>query len=165
MTEETTLWKGSPSQWLNLGPFSFAGILAIGLILVGILVPPAALFAFPAVLLPIIYLIWRFLKIRCERYELTSERIRVTRGVVNQHIDEIELYRVKDTLTIRTWWMRLTGLATIRMETSDRTQPVLEILAIPGGLELRENLRKCVEIQRDRKRVRETDFEDSSEVL
>ncbi len=137
----------------------------VGLIVGGILAPPAAIVAFPAVAIPIFYAIWRYLKIRCETYELTSERIRVSRGVINQHIDEVELYRVKDTLTLRTWWMRLTGLATIKMETSDRTQPTLEIPAIRGGMELRENLRKCVETQRDRKRVREMDFEDSGDAV
>ena len=29
MSEETPLWKGSPSQWLNLGPF-FGAILVAG---------------------------------------------------------------------------------------------------------------------------------------
>jgi hypothetical protein len=80
--------------------------------------------------------------------------------VINQHIDEIELYRVKDTTLLRPWWMRLTGLSTITLETSDRGMPKLVIPALPGGAETREILRRQVEIQRDRKRVREMDFDD-----
>ena len=34
MTQENSLWKGSPSQWLNLGPFTVA-LLAAGGILIG----------------------------------------------------------------------------------------------------------------------------------
>ena len=55
--------------------------------------------------------------------------------------------------------MRLTGLASIILATSDRSLPQLVIPAIRGGAELRELLRTQVELQRDRKRVRETDFD------
>jgi hypothetical protein len=34
------------------------------------------------------------------------------------------------------------------------------IPAIPGGSELRETLRRQIELERDRKRVRELDFDD-----
>ena len=89
------------------------------------------------------------------------DRLRITNGVVNQHIDEIELYRVKDTLMVRTWWMRLTGLATLTLQTSDRSLPHLVIPAIANGVDLREQLRKQVELQRDSKRVREMDFDET----
>lgn len=160
MNEETSLWKGSPSQWLNLWPFTGALLLAIA-IAVGAAVafPPA----FAALLLPLGYAIWRFLVIKCESFELTSERLRVTTGVINQHIDEVELYRVKDSLMTRPWWMRLTGLTSIYLETSDRSLPSIVIPAIHNGNEVRELLRRQVELQRDKKRVREMDFDDAGE--
>lgn len=155
MTEEKSLWKGSPSQWLNLGPFTAALVLAVGIVVGGVFFPLASI----GLLLPVGYVLWRFLTVRTEVFELTSERLRITRGIINQRIDEIELYRVKDSQMVRPWWMRLTGLASIMLETSDRTLHHLAIPAIHGGVELRELLRHHVELQRDRKRVRETDFE------
>ncbi len=107
-------------------------------------------------------MVWKYLVVRTQVFELTSERLRITRGVINQQVDEIELYRVKDSLMIRTWWMRLTGLASIQLETSDRTIPSLTIPAIHGGTEMRELLRKQVEFQRDKKRVREMDFDETA---
>ena len=157
MSEENTLWKGSPSQWLNIGPFAAAVVLSIGIIIGGLFFPPA----FVGLLLPLGYVIWKFLAVRTQVFELTSERLRITQGVINQHVDEIELYRVKDTQALRTWWMRLTGLTSISLETSDRTMPSLVIPAIRDGMEMRETLRKQVEIQRDKKRVRELDFDDT----
>jgi len=154
MSEEI-LWKGSSSQWLNLGPIAVCLFISAAIVTGGIFFPPL----FAALLLPLGYLLWRFLLVRTRVYELTSERVRVTSGVINQHIDEIELYRVKDTQTFRTWWMRLTGLATIQMETSDRSMPQLIIPAVKGGAELRELLRTHVEAVRDRKRVREMDYD------
>lgn len=154
MSEEI-LWKGSSSQWLNLGPIAACLVLSGAIVTGGIFFPPL----FAALVLPLAYLLWRFLLVRTRVYELTSERVRVTSGVINQNIDEIELYRVKDTQTFRTWWMRLTGLATIQMETSDRSMPQLIIPAVKGGTELRELLRTHVEAVRDRKRVREMDYD------
>jgi uncharacterized membrane protein YdbT with pleckstrin-like domain len=155
MSDETSLWKGSSSQWLNLGPFTAAFIAAVGISIGSLFFPPG----FIALIIPVSYIIWKYLVVRTSIFELTSERLRITAGILNQRIDEIELYRVKDSQMVRPWWMRLTGLASIVMETSDRSMPTLIIPAVPGGAEIRELLRKHVEIQRDRKRVREMDFE------
>jgi uncharacterized membrane protein YdbT with pleckstrin-like domain len=160
MNEENTFWKGSSSQWLNLWPFAGSILVALGLVVVGLLVVPAFPFAMTALVLPIAYMIWKYLVVRTRVYEITSQRVRVTSGVINQTIDEVELYRVKDTQMFRPWWMRLTGLASILMDTSDRSIPNLVIPAVSGGVKLREILREQVELARDRKRVREMDFEE-----
>jgi uncharacterized membrane protein YdbT with pleckstrin-like domain len=159
MNEETSLWKGSPSQWLNLGHIAFCIFLTGGILFGGLFFPPL----FAALLVPLVWVVWRYLVVRSQLFELTSERLRVTTGIINQHIDEIELYRVKDSRMVRPWWMRLTGLASLELETSDRSMPCLIVPAIHGGVELRELLRKHVELQRDRKRVRELDFEEGGE--
>ncbi len=159
MNEETTLWKGSPSQWLNLWPFTIA--LAV---IAGILIVAAGFqLALVGLVLPLGWMIWKFLSVRTQVFELTNQRLRTTHGIINQVIDEIELYRVKDIQMNRTWWMRLTGLASISLETSDRGMPSLVIPAVRSGVELREQLRIQVEHMRDQKRVREMDFDETSE--
>jgi uncharacterized membrane protein YdbT with pleckstrin-like domain len=155
------LWKGSSSQWLNLGPLTAALVAAAGIAAGGLSFPPA----FIALVLPAGYLLWRYLVVRTQVFELTNERLRVTHGVINQKIDEVELYRIKDSMLVRPWWMRLTGLATIVLETSDRTMSSMQIPAIHGGAEVREILRKQVELERDRKRVREIDFDNHGDEL
>ncbi len=157
MSEESSLWKGSPSQWLNLWNYTGAIVLAAGIIVGGIFMPPVLV----ALIAPLAWVIWKYLTVRCQGFELTTERIKISQGVINQKLDEVELYRVKDMLMVRPWWMRLTGLASVILETSDRSQPTLEIPAVRGGMELREQLRKQVELQRDRKRVREMDFQET----
>lgn len=160
MSEETSLWKGSPSQWLNLGKNTVAIILSLGIVIGSLFAGPFMPVVLIALLFPAVWALWNYLKVRCQGFELTTERLKITQGVLNQHLDEIELYRVKDVLMTRPWWMRITGLASLNLETSDRSLPQLVIPAIKDGVALREELRKQVEIQRDRKRVRETDFED-----
>ncbi len=158
---ETPLWKGSPSQWLNIGHFSMALILSAGIVVGGIFsaFPPA----FAALILPLVWMIWRYLVIRCEAFELTSQRLRISKGVLNQTIDEVELYRVKDVLLERTWWMRILNLGSLHLETSDRSLPKIAIPAVTDATTLRETLRREVEIVRDKKRVRELDFEESQD--
>lgn len=158
---ETTFWKGSPSQWLNIGHFAAALLLAAGIAIGAVLsvFPPA----FIGLIIPLVWIVWRYLVVRCQVFELTNERLRVSTGVINQHIDEVELYRVKDILVVRKWWMRITGLGTIHLDTSDRSMPQIDIPAISDSLELRESLRKKVEAMRDKKRVREMDFDETAD--
>ncbi len=157
MDDETVLWEGRSSQWLNFGHYAAALILAVLIVVAGAQYHP---FAYIALVLPAGYALWRYLVIQTHVYRLSCQRLRITWGVINQHIDEIELYRVKDSIILRPWWMRLTGLSSLSLETSDRTLPKLLIPALPKGVETREILRKQVEIQRDKKRVREMDFDD-----
>lgn len=153
---EQILWKGSPSQLLNLGRHTLALLLIAGTIVGGVY-HNAVFFALP---IPLLWMTWNYLNVRCRVYELTEERLRLYEGVLNQQIDEVELYRVKDTTMDRPLWLRLFGLSTLHLDTSDRSHPVVEIKAIRKAVELRETLRKQVEYWRDRKRVREVDFED-----
>ncbi|MDC1448359.1 hypothetical protein N8218_01765 [bacterium] len=48
-------------------------------------------------IIPLGYAGWIWLQTRARIFEFTSERIRIYEGVLNQDIDEVELYRVKDT--------------------------------------------------------------------
>lgn len=155
MSEEI-LWKGSPSQVLNLGRFLLALVLAAGIGVGGVFFPPAWI----GLLVPLVWAIWEYLKVRCRVYELTTERLRLYQGVINQRIDEVELYRVKDTRILKPFWYRIFGLSTLFLDTSDRSFPKVKIDAISDAESVRETLRKQVEYWRDRKRVREVDFED-----
>ena len=154
---EEVLWKGSPSQVLNLGKYLVALLLAIGVAVGGLFFPPA----WAALVLPLGWALWTFIDTRSIRHELTTERIRMIRGIFNQKLDDVELYRVKDTSMERPFWYRVFGLSTLLIETSDRSQPHIEIKAIHNGDELRETLRKQVEFWRDRKRVREVDMDET----
>ncbi|HEY1120846.1 MAG TPA: PH domain-containing protein [Haloferula sp.] len=156
MSEEV-LWKGSPSQVLNLGKYIVALLLAIGIAVGGLFFP----LAWAALLIPLVWVIWTFVETKSVRHELTTERIRMTSGIFNQKLDDVELYRVKDTSMERPFWYRIFGLSTLVIETSDRSQPRIEIKAVHNGDELRETLRKQVEFWRDRKRVREVDMDEN----
>lgn len=155
---EEVLWKGSPSQVLNLGKYLLVLLLAIGIAVGGFFFPPA----WAALILPALWALWIYIETRSIHHELTTERIRLTQGIFNRKLDDVELYRVKDTSMERPFWYRFFGLSTLIIETSDRSQPRIEIKAVRDGDNLRETLRKQVEFWRDKKRVREVDFDETA---
>jgi uncharacterized membrane protein YdbT with pleckstrin-like domain len=136
--EERIVWSGRPSQVLNLPAFLLCGLLCW-------------------LVIPIFIGLWKWLVLRFTEYEITSERLRINTGVLSRSSDELELYRVKDTRFEQPFWLRIFGLGNVVLSTSDRTDPVITLTAIPGGREVREKLRNQVERLRVRKGVREID--------
>jgi uncharacterized membrane protein YdbT with pleckstrin-like domain len=136
---ETTIWEGHPSHVKDLG-----------LHLLCLLFAP--------MILPLFLMLWRYLETRFHQYLITSERIRLTTGVLSRRMEEVELYRVKDTAIEQPFFLRIFKLANVVVETSDASTPRLVIPAIAGASELRENLRGCVEKMRRKRGVREVDY-------
>lgn len=140
MEDERTVWKGSSSQVINLGTYVLCFLL-IWLVV------------------PLFIWIWKWIENRCRVYEITTQRVRITQGVFTKRTDELELYRVNDTSLLEPFWYRRFGAGNIILNTNDTTNPVLTLEAIKGAAQLREEIRKNVEICRERKRVRVTEME------
>ena len=140
MGEEQTLWKGSPSQVTNLGLYLLC-VLTFWLVV------------------PIFIALWKWLELRDCVYELTSERLKQTRGVFSKQTDEVELYRVKDLTVEQPLFLRLFALENVILETSDKSSPRVVIAAVPEAQQLGDIIRRQVEEIRQRKRVREIDLE------
>lgn len=139
-TPEETVWKGRPSHVTNLPTYIVCGLLSV-------------------LIIPALYGIWKWLELNCSRYELTTQRLRMTRGVLNREEDELELYRVKDISYSQPFVPRLFGLGNVTLHTSDKTTPEVVLAGIADAGEFRDLLREQVEQRRDQKRVREVDFE------
>jgi len=57
--------------------------------------------------------------VKATRYEVTTQRVRIRRGIATKRTDEVELYRADDTSLIEPLPMRLFGLGTIEIRTND----------------------------------------------
>jgi uncharacterized membrane protein YdbT with pleckstrin-like domain len=140
MSDEKALWSGTPSQLINL-PLYVVWVLLFWLVI------------------PLFIMLWQWLVVRSTIYELTTERLKLRRGVLNKHMDEVELYRVRDYKLEQPLFLRLFGLGNITLRTSDRSHPVLSLRAIRNGEQLYEQIRNAVEQSRAKKGVRELDVE------
>lgn len=149
------VWEGQPSQKTNIPTFITCTLLAAGIIFLG-LASTQPLIGWAAGL-PALYLLWSFLDTWCEHYILTEERLILRTGVLSQRIDELELYRVKDYVLRKPFFLRLVGLGSITLVTSDRTNPVLMLRAIENSEAVKSMLREQVENLRRIRGVREFD--------
>ena len=156
MSDEKTLFRGSSSPVIKLGTFVFCGIILVASIVFAFLASAWLLILAGIVL---IYSAVQWFLIRCRVYEVTSERIRITTGILTRVTEEVELYRVRDAILIEPLFERLLGLGNIRATTNDASTPTVEIEAIPGARELREALRKSIETCRAKSQVRVTEIE------
>ena len=109
--------------------------------------------------IPILIALLKWLRTRTCRYHLTTERLQMTYGILSRKTEDLELYRVKDYHLIEPFSMRMFGLADVVLNTNDNANPTVVLKAIADGGRLRDEIRKHVEICRDRKRVRITELE------
>lgn len=134
--EEKTIWTGTPSHWLNF--WWYLGCLLV------IFIPWA---------------IARWVRTKFTTYSVSTQRIIITTGVFTKRTQELELYRVKDYSVVLPFFLRLVHRGTLVLSTSDKSTPVVTLLAVPSVQHLRDEIRRSVELLRDTKRVREVDYD------
>ncbi len=132
---EQTLWEGQPSHWSNLWIY-LAAILVI----------------------PLPWSFWCWLSLRATRITLTSQRLRIKTGVLNTHIEELELYRVRDSSLGQSFWQRLVGIGDVVLDTTDVSTPRITLRHLRRSEAVRETLRAQVERVRRVQKVREIEM-------
>ena len=134
VTEEKQLYIGRPSQILNIISFIlWSWTLFIPLII--------------------------YLKTRFTVYEVTNQRIKLKTGILNQEIDECELYRVRDYKVVKPFFQRIFGLGKIELVTSDRSNSNINLNGIKDPENLYNLIRDNVEKIRRKTGTRELDVE------
>lgn len=160
--EEEELWRGHPSQALNLAIYLFWIVILVS-------AAGAAAFVWPnsawlaAGIVGVVLLValaqcaWAYFHLRVIEYIITTQRVRVISGLFSKEVQEIELFRVKDTAARQSFLLRLFGLGTITVLSGDEGQPRLVLEGVPRAIEMRERLRQEVMSLRQRLGVRELD--------
>jgi uncharacterized membrane protein YdbT with pleckstrin-like domain len=103
---------------------------------------------------------WRWLENLASRYELTEERLIIRRGLIAKSLDEIELYRIKDVRINYSIINQIAGIGTIGIASSDETTRAGDLIIrdVERAQARREELRRLVDIARQKRRVREVDM-------
>jgi uncharacterized membrane protein YdbT with pleckstrin-like domain len=103
---------------------------------------------------------WRWLENLASRYELTEERLIIRRGLIAKSLDEIELYRIKDVRINYSLINQIAGIGTIGIASSDETTRAGDLIIrdVERAQVRREELRRLVDIARQKRRVREVDM-------
>jgi len=87
------------------------------------------------------------------RYEITTQRVRVERGIFSKAKESVELFRIDHFDLHKPLGMRLVGQCVLHLRSSDTSFPTVMILGIPNLEALAETLRECSLRERTRRRV------------
>jgi len=156
MLQEQTVLSASSSQVLNFWAFMLLGTCQLaGAYLMLFYAIPALVWMGAVALV----MLWKYLGVRCQHYELTTERLKTQTGIFSKTTQELELYRVKDIMFEQPFFLRLFGLGHVVLMTSDVSTPTLTLKAIHDADNWREKLRHCTEARREQKRTRLTEVE------
>jgi uncharacterized membrane protein YdbT with pleckstrin-like domain len=171
---ERTVWQGSPSQTVNLPTYLVLGIgvivATVGLLYLRSVTAPTATTDFNArgVYPWIIVAIWllcgvgalvTYLKVSTTKYLLTTERLRVTTGVLSTRTDDLELRRVRDSTILRPFWARLAGLGDVQILSADSSSPSVVLHAIKDPDGVQSMIRSNVQTQWARFNVRQMEVD------
>ena len=96
---------------------------------------------------------WTFTK-----YALTDDRLFITSGLLKTVEDEMRLYRIMDLSLSQTLSQKIFGIGTILVSSADKSMRDFEIKNIKKPRDVKEQLSKLVEENRDKKRVTNREF-------
>lgn len=85
------------------------------------------------------------------RYELTSERLRIIRGLLGHSLEEIELVRVRDTKVKQHVGERAVNVGDITVLSNDPSTPEITLHNVKDPKEVRELIRKAVIAEKERR--------------
>lgn len=152
---EETLWRGTPSAVVLLGPLIVIVIAAVAIQLLARFAAGRAL-DFEAserilvigwwatgivVLVLVIRLLMSLLRIRGTLYTITSQRVMIERGLVSKSLSEIDLRYVDDTLFQQGVLDRILGIGNVTLISSDKSTPTYTLHGVPDPRNLRETIR------------------------
>jgi uncharacterized membrane protein YdbT with pleckstrin-like domain len=86
-------------------------------------------------------------------YTITTQRVRIERGLFSKAQDNVELFRIDHFDIFKPLGMRLLGLCRVQLHSSDEEMPVVELFGIPGLEAMADTLRECSLRERTRRRV------------
>ena len=115
--EARLVWVGTEGQLVNLWPF-VAAVLLCWLVV------------------PVLWAIYRYVKVANHRYELTDQRLLEYSGIFVKQIETLELYRVKDLAVSGTLLQAAFGRGRVILQTTDASTPTIVLNAVESRAKL-----------------------------
>ena len=86
-------------------------------------------------------------------YEITSQRVRIERGILSKTKDSLELFRIDHFDLHKPLGMRMVGHCLLHLRSSDASFATVILYGIPNLEQLADSLRECSLRERSRRRV------------
>jgi uncharacterized membrane protein YdbT with pleckstrin-like domain len=129
---EEMIWKGRAS-WLSMFTLTniFLAMLTVGL-----------------------WLIVPVIRILSVEYEISSQRVTVTKGLISRDMDQVELVRLKDIRMSQGVLGRIMRYGDVVLLSGDASHATKKIQGVPDPMGLREKIRAASDQQKKEKGVR-----------
>lgn len=145
---EEELWSGGYSAKAMMGTFIGVTLLSLALLIAAIFVAPAFALIWPIVG-GVVILIWvwalgllLFRRLNIS-YRLTTQRFFHQSGLLTRTTDRIEVIQMDDVTYQQTFFERFFGVGTIKITSSDATDPVLVMPGIADVQQVAEVIDKA----------------------
>jgi uncharacterized membrane protein YdbT with pleckstrin-like domain len=86
-------------------------------------------------------------------YEITTQRVKIERGLLSKNKESVELFRIDHFDLVKPFGMRLAGHCLLHLRSSDASFATVIIYGIPNLEALADTLRECSLRERSRRRV------------
>src|SRR4051812_31303461 len=147
-TEETILWRGHPSQWTNFGTYLVCLLLAGAVVAAYFVFRDIGPLIFLGLVIPVVWAFSRWLGTRFHVYEVSSERIKVTTGLLSPRTKELDPPRVRPFSPFEPFCLHPAGCGTSALVTADRSTPQIVLHAVPKAAALKDEIRTHTERMR-----------------
>jgi uncharacterized membrane protein YdbT with pleckstrin-like domain len=160
MEQPLDTFRSSTWGWLR---GTITGWLTLALVPVGVVLTAIGDWGQLPLLLPLVstlIILWVWFENLAARFDICQDRLLVRRGIFMKSLDEVELYRVKDIRLDFSLINQMAKIGTITITSSDETTRAepLALRHVERAHERREELRRLVDIARQKRRVREIDM-------
>ncbi len=148
---EKDLYVGHPALFYSIGqalPFLAIVLAAVGAIAAG---APAGYTALGFVLLFAIVCLRYYLKSASTHYQITTQRIKLERGLLSKLQESLELFRIDHFELHKPLGMRLLGQSSLHLFSSDAELTNFFIYGVPNLESLADTLRSCQLRERSRR--------------
>ena len=99
----------------------------------------------------VILLVFKGLRLRMTRYEVTMDRIEWSRGIFDRKVDNLDMFRVVDLKLRRSLLDCMVGVGTVALTTSDKSDPEFEFEKVRDCRTLYDMIKKS-SLDADQKR-------------
>jgi len=150
-TGHENVFESSPSYFAISGAFTVAVVLVIiGLVILFWPLDPSHQDAKPlkaliGILIALLSIIWITVKmalLKSNFFRLTPDRLEFHHGILSRRADNIDLFRIVDYTMNRTIADRIFNIGTIKITTSDKSHPEIELPKIKNPSRAYEILKK-----------------------
>jgi uncharacterized membrane protein YdbT with pleckstrin-like domain len=156
---ETNVWTGTPSQWIGVGAYFWSLLLAIAFAVAAVLLH--RLF-WIGLLLPLFIAVTKYFRIKATRYDLTSQRLKITTGILDRKEVEIELFRLRDLSLDQGFLQRMVNVGTVQALSSDKDAPAIRLQWVNRPDEVKDRLRTFIMQARQATSTRDIDLTDTA---